>query len=57
MGFEKIDINTYKGGIPQGKDLVIAEEGNEEDTALTLYGFDEVGDLDDDFERPVYGFM
>lgn len=57
MKFEQIDINTYRGSIPSGKDLVIAEKGNEEDTALVLYGFDEVGDMDGDFKQPVYGFM
>jgi hypothetical protein len=57
MKFEQININTYKGGIPSGKDLVIAEKGNEEATALILYGFDEVGDMDDSFKNPVYGFM
>jgi len=56
-GFKKIDQNTYIGGIPPGKDLVVAEEGNEVDTALVLYGFDEVGYLDSEFTKPVYGFL
>jgi hypothetical protein len=55
--FTKIDPKTYKGGIPRGKDLVIAEDGDEEDTALVLYGFDEIGMMDGEFTNPVYGFM
>ena len=58
MKFTKIDINDDSiTGIPVGKDLVIAEQGNEEDTALVLYGWDEVGTMDSNFTNPVYGFM
>jgi len=57
MTFEKIDVNNYEGVIPAGKDLVIAEQGNEEDTALVLYGWDEVGLMESEFTKPVYGFM
>ena len=56
MDFIKID-HTYVGGIPSGYDLVVAEEGDIEDTALVLYGFDEMGDLDENFKKPVYGFL
>ena len=57
MAFTKIDHKTYEGTIPPGSDLVIAEKGNEEKTALILYGFDEIGDFDSEFTEPVYGFM
>jgi hypothetical protein len=57
MDFQEINPNTYEGGIPSGYDLVIAEEGNVEDTALVLYGFDELGDFVDEFKKPVYGFL
>jgi hypothetical protein len=57
MDFQKIDPNTYEGCIPSGYDLVIAEEGNVADTALTLYGFDELEDFVSEFKKPVYGFL
>jgi hypothetical protein len=57
MDFQEINPNTYEGGIPSGYDLVIAEEGNVEDTALTLYGFDELDDFAGEFKKPVYGFL
>lgn len=57
MKFEKIDPNTYKGGIPQGAELVVAEEGNEVGTALILLGFDEIGEYEEQFIKPVYGFL
>lgn len=55
--FIEIDIENYTGFIPTGKNLVIAERGDEEETALVLYGFDEVGLLEEGFDDPVYGFM
>ena len=36
---------------------ITASDGDEEDTALVLYGFDEIGMMDDEFTNPVYGFM
>ena len=51
-----IDINTFKGAIPSGHDLVVFEKGFI-DSAITLYGFDEVGMFDSDFTNPVYGFL
>ena len=61
MDLKKIDnIRTYQGGIPSGYDLVVYEDGDEEtiiNSAATLYGFDEVGMFDSDFENPKYGFM
>ena len=50
-----IDINTFSGAIPTGKDLVVFEKGNP-NSALVLYGFDEVGMFDSEFKNPTYGF-
>ena len=55
--FIQINIDTYEGSIPNGTDLVVAEKDNVEETALILYGFDEVGEFDDSFKEPVYGFL
>ena len=56
--FKKIEnIKTFEGSIPSGFDLVIAEENNVVDSAMVLYGFDEVGMFDDEFVNPVYGFL
>lgn len=57
MEFKKIDIDTYKGDIPHGTELVVAEEGNEIESALVLLGFDEIGYFDREFKNPVYGFL
>jgi len=57
MTFTEIDVNTYSGNIPTGTDLVVAESGDVEETALVLYGFDEIGMFDDEFNNPVYGFL
>ena len=50
-----IDINTFTGSIPTGQELVVFEKGNPS-SALVLYGFDEVGMFDAQFENPTYGF-
>ncbi len=57
MTFEEIDVNTYSGNIPTDTDLVVAESGDVKETALVLYGFDEIGMFDDEFNNPVYGFL
>ncbi len=57
MTFTEIDVNTYSGNVPTGADLVVAESGDVEETALVLYGFDEIGMFDDEFNNPVYGFL
>jgi len=41
--------------IPPGEDLVVFEAGDTE-SALVLYGFDEIGMFDSDFKNPTYGF-
>ena len=43
------------GTIPAGEDLVVFEAGDTE-SALVLYGFDEIGMFDSDFKNPTYGF-
>lgn len=50
-----IDIKTFNGSIPTGKDLVVFEKNNPA-SALVLYGFDEVGMFDHQFKNPIYGF-
>jgi len=57
MTFTEIDVTTYSGNIPTDTDLVVAESGDVEETALVLYGFDEIGMFDDEFNNPVYGFL
>ena len=55
-----IDINTYKGTIPEGHDLVIFERDGEtyfEKNVTVLYGFDEVGLFDHEFKNPTYAFV
>ena len=56
MNIEVIEnINTFTGMIPPGEDLVVFEKGDTE-SALVLYGFDEIGMFDSDFKNPTYGF-
>lgn len=58
MNFTQINPDTYEGEIPSGTELVIMEKGDQTgETALTLYGFDEIGMFDSEFTSPVYGFM
>lgn len=38
------------------QDILIWEDGEDPGDGLTLYGFDEIGRFDYDFERPVYGY-
>jgi len=61
MEFIAIDINNYRGGIPTGFDLVVVEKsvyltGGDFD-AITLYGFDEIGEFEEGLTEPQYGFM
>ena len=63
MVFTEID-NNYEGGVPVGTDLVVVElddvlNGSFE-SALVLYGFDEVGNFTENtmqIVNPVYGFL
>ena len=40
-----------------GFDLVFTERDDIAESAMTLYGFDEVGLFDNQFTNPVYGFL
>lgn len=53
--FTEIDMDTYKGGIPAGSELVVTE-GGDPDTALVMYGFDEVELWKSEFKNPKVGF-
>ena len=63
MVFTEID-NNYEGTVPTGTDLVVVElddvlNGSFE-SALVLYGFDEVGSFTEttmEIVNPVYGFL
>jgi len=63
MKFKEIDMN-YVGSIPNGTDLVVVERTDVNngtfESALVLYGFDEVGMFTETTMRivnPVYGFL
>ena len=57
MNVEMIDINNFVGCIPSGSDLVVFEKGEDPLDGLVLYGFDEVGMFDSDFNVPQYAFV
>lgn len=50
------NINEFVGRIPAGHELVVMERGDAS-TAMTLFGFDEIGAFDHEFENPQYGFI
>ena len=50
------NINEFVGSIPTGHELVVMEKGDST-TAMTLFGFDEIGDFDHLFKNPQYGFI
>ena len=51
-----IDIATFTGEWPRGKELVVYEKGGDPDDGVVLYGFDEVGEFDGRFQNPQYCF-
>jgi len=55
--FTKINIETYEGNIPSNSELVIAETGDEIDSSIVLYGFDEIDLFKSEFKNPVFGFL
>ncbi len=57
LKFRQIDPKTYEGGIPIGFGLVVAEKDDIVNSALDLYGFDEIGLFDAEFKQPIYGFL
>jgi archaellum biogenesis ATPase FlaH len=63
FNFTEID-NNYEGGVPTGTDLVVVERDDVDngsfESALVLYGFDEVGNFTENtmqIVNPVYGFL
>jgi hypothetical protein len=63
MSFTEID-ESYVGSVPVGADLVVVERSDVEnesyESALVLYGFDEVGSFTETtmgIVSPVYGFL
>jgi len=57
MNVEMIDIKNFVGCIPSGSDLVVFEKGDDPLDGYVLYGFDEVGMFDSDFNVPQYAFV
>ncbi len=49
------NINEFVGSIPAGHEMLVFEKGDPS-TAMVIYGFDEVGEFDDMFTNPQYGF-
>ena len=50
------DIVAFEGTIPPYYDLIVYEKGDV-DTAMTLLGFDEIGEFDEQFTSPCYGLL
>ena len=50
------NINKFVGSIPVGHELIIMEKGKI-NTAMTLFGFDEIGMFDNMFVNPQYAFL
>ena len=50
------NINEFVGRIPAGHELIVLEKG-EINTALTLFGFNEIGMFDNEFVNPQYAFL
>jgi hypothetical protein len=50
------NINEFVGRIPTDHELIVMEK-DEIDTAMTLFGFDEIGMFDNMFVNPQYAFL
>ena len=50
------NINEFVGRIPAGHELIVMEKG-EINTAMTLFGFNEIGMFDNGFVNPRYAFL
>jgi len=50
------NINEFVGRIPAGHELVVMEK-SDATTAMTLFGFDEIGMFDNMFANPQYAFL
>ena len=61
MDFKKvinINIDTYEGNIPNGYDLVVYDKKNcPTEKSYILYGWDEIGEFEEDMENPQYAFL
>ena len=54
--FTQTGVETFEGQVPAGSDLVVMQRGDE-DSAMVLYGFDEIGEFEEKITDPVYGFF
>lgn len=50
------NINEFVGSIPTGHEMIVFEKGDTS-TAMSLFGFDEVGQFDHLYDNPQYGFI
>ena len=50
------NINAFIGSIPSGHELIVMEK-DKVDTAMTLFGFDEIGMFDNMFVNAQYAFL
>ena len=50
------NINEFVGRIPAVHELIVMEK-DEIETAMTLFGFDEIGMFDNMFVNPQYAFL
>ena len=50
------NINEFVGRIPTGHELIVMEK-DEIDTAMTLFGSDEIGMFDNMIVNPQYAFL
>jgi hypothetical protein len=61
MIFQEIDIRNIEEVIPSGSELAVIDRKDlmkdDLDQALILYGWDEVGLFDHEFDLPTYGFI
>ena len=64
MNFIEITHNEFNDRhdtIPTGYDLVVVEQSDIDnktfDSAMVLYGYDEIGLYDNDFNNPVCGYL
>lgn len=61
MKFKEINLRDENGMIPVGSELAVIDRKDlmqdDLDQALILYGWDEVGMFDSEFDLPVYGFI
>lgn len=53
--------DDFTGSVPDGYELVVVEQGRAKkgdySKAIVLYGFDEIGIFDSNFDKPTHGFL